>query len=259
MNSRDNHHTMKIRLQGMLLELNLRVMAQVLDDQLSDPLFQELSKLEFVYRLVEEEYVARNNTRASQLLKRAGLWKTQADLSKIDYAVNRKLNRDLLSQLVTCDFILDKKNLCILGAAGSGKSFFAKAFGVEACHNLHRTKYFNANKFLNELYDVNTNDQKRYRRKLRYFQRLPVLILDDWLMFDIHDQVKESILLDLIDARYGEATTIVCSQVDPDDWCEKFSGYTIGNAITSRLISNGFSLVIQSDEDLQHTKYPGEL
>jgi len=142
--------------------------------------------LEFIYRLVEEEYVARNNTRASQLLKRAGLWKTQADLSKIDYAVNRKLNRDLLSQLVTCDFILDKKNLCILGAAGSGKSFFAKAFG-------------------------------------------------------------------------GEATTIVCSQVDPDDWCEKFSGYTIGNAITSRLISNGFSLVIQSDEDLRHTKYPGEL
>ena len=108
MNSRDNHHTMKIRLQGMLLELNLHVMAQVLDDQLSDPLFQELSKLEFVYRLMEEEYVARNNTRASQLLKRAGLWKTQADLSKIDYAVNRKLNRDLLSQLVTCDFILDE-------------------------------------------------------------------------------------------------------------------------------------------------------
>ena len=54
---------MKIRLQGMLLELNLHVMAQVLDDQLSDPLFQELSKLEFVYRLVEEEYVAMNNIR----------------------------------------------------------------------------------------------------------------------------------------------------------------------------------------------------
>ncbi len=54
---------MKIRLQGMLLELNMHVMAQVLDDQLSDPLFQEVSKLKFIYRLVEEEYVARNNIR----------------------------------------------------------------------------------------------------------------------------------------------------------------------------------------------------
>ena len=181
------------------------------------------------------------------------------DLSKIDYSVERRLNRDLLSQLVTCDFILDKKNLSILGAAGSGKSFFAKAFGVEACHNLHRTKYFNANRFLNDLYDLSIQDQKRYKRKLGYYQRLPVLILDDWLMFPINNPVKESILLDLIDARYGQTTTIVCSQVDPDDWCEKFSGYTVGNAITSRLVSNGFSLVIQCAEDLRQTKYPGVL
>ena len=259
MNSRDNYQIMKIRLQGMLLELKLQVMAQALDAQLSDPMYQELSKMEFLYRLVEEEYVSRNNTRSAQLLKRAGLWKTQADLSKIDHSVERRLNRDRLSQLVTCDFILDKKNLCILGAAGSGKSFFVKAFGVEACHNLHRTKYFNANRFLNDLYDLSIQDQKRFKRKLGYYQRLPVLILDDWLMFAIDNTVKESILLDLIDARYGQATTIVCSQVDPDDWCGKFSGYTAGNAITSRLVSNGFSLVIQCDEDLRQTKYPGEL
>jgi len=48
---------MKTQLQGMLLELNLHTMAQVLDDQLSDPLYQEFSKLEFVHRMVEEEYV----------------------------------------------------------------------------------------------------------------------------------------------------------------------------------------------------------
>lgn len=257
-NTTNFHNEMKSRLQTMLLDLNMMVMAHTLDEQLSDPLYQELSKLEFVHRLVEEEYVARNNNRTLQLLKRAGLWKTQADLSKIDYAVDRKLNRDLLSQLRSCDFILDKKNLCILGAAGSGKSFFAKAFGVEACHNLHRTKYVNATQLLNELYDLSEQDQKRYRRKLRFYQRMPVLILDDWLMFDIHDQAKESILLDLIDARYGETTTIVSSQVDPDDWSDKFSGYTIGNAITSRLVSNGFSLVIQCKEDLRQTKYPGE-
>lgn len=257
-NKGDSHHEMKGRLQRMLLDMDMTVMAHSLDEQLSDPLYQELSKLEFVHRLVEEEYVARSNNRALQLLKRAGLWNTQADLAKIDYSIDRKLNRDLLSQLVSCDFIQDKKNLCILGAAGSGKSFFAKAFGVEACHNLHRTKYINATKLLNELHDLSKSDQKRYRRKLGYYQRMPVLILDDWLMFDIHDQTKESILLDLIDARYGAATTIVSSQVDPDDWIDKFSGYTIGNAITSRLVSNGFSLVIQCDEDLRQTKYPGE-
>lgn len=250
---------MKAQVQGMLLELNLHTMAQVLDDQLTDPLYQEFSKLEFVHRMVEEEYVSRSNARSSQLLRRAGLWKTQAGLAKIDYSIDRKLNRDLLAQLESCDFILNNKNLCILGAAGSGKSFFAKAFGVQACNRLHRTMYFNSHAFLNRLHDLQKEDRKKYERKLRYFQRLPVLILDDWLMFAIHDQVRESILLDLIDARYGTATTIVCSQVDPDDWCERFSGYTIGNAITSRLMANGFSLVIQSEQDLRQTKYPGEL
>ncbi|MBN2861211.1 MAG: ATP-binding protein [Sphaerochaetaceae bacterium] len=70
-------------------------------------------------------------------------------------------------------------------------------------------------------------------------------------MFPIHNQVKESILLDLIEERYETATTIVCSQVDHDDWSDRFSGYTIGNAITSRVISNGFTLVIQSEQDLR--------
>jgi DNA replication protein DnaC len=254
----ESQMVMKTHLQKMLVSLNLSTMADELDTQLSDPLFQEFSKLEFIFRLVKEEYVSRNNHRTEALMKRAGLSKTQADLSNIDYSIDRKLNRDLISQLASCDFIADKKNLCILGAAGSGKSFFAKGFGVEACHNLYRTRYTNAHAFLNELYHLQQADTKRFERKLRYFQRLPVLILDDWLMFDIRDQVKEAILLDLIDARYGTATTIVCSQVVPDDWCDKFSGYTIGNAITSRLVANGFSLVIQSDTDLRIEKYPGE-
>jgi hypothetical protein len=40
-------------------------------------------------------------------------------------------------------------------------------------------------------------------------------------MFSIDNSGKEFILLDLIDAMNGQATMIVCSQVDPDKWCGK--------------------------------------
>ena len=119
--------------------------------------------------------------------------------------------------------------------------------------------YFNSNTFLNKLHDLHEEDRKRYERKLRYFQRLPVLILNDWLMISIHDQVRESMILNFIDARYGTVIIIICPQVDPDDWCERFSGYTIGNAITSRLLANGCTIVIQSEQDLLKTEYPGSI
>lgn len=43
-------------------------------------------------------------------------------------------------------------------APGSAKAV-PKAFGVGACHNLHRTKFFNVNKLLNKLHDLCNYDQ----------------------------------------------------------------------------------------------------
>ncbi len=41
--------------------------------------------------------------------------------------------------------------------------------------------------------------------KFYEIHQLPALILDDWLMVPIRNQVKEFILLDLIDERNGTA------------------------------------------------------
>ena len=59
----------------------------------------------------------------------------------INYTSGRKLNRELINRLATCEYISEHRNLFITGATGCGKTYMACAFGMEACMQYYSTKY----------------------------------------------------------------------------------------------------------------------
>ncbi len=50
----------------------------------------------------------------------------------INYTSGRKLNKNLINQLATCEYISEHRNFFITGAIGCGKTYIACAFGMEA-------------------------------------------------------------------------------------------------------------------------------
>jgi DNA replication protein DnaC len=59
----------------------------------------------------------------------------------IDYTSGRRLNRDLIKRLATCEYISEHRNLFITGATGSGKTYMACAFGMAASKQYYAVKY----------------------------------------------------------------------------------------------------------------------
>ena len=76
--------------------------------------------------------------------------------------------------------------------------------------------------------------QKRTLKWLRRRYELPsVLIIDEWLLSSVSD---------LIDARYTETSTFICTQYDVGDWHEKLGGTTLAEAVIDRLVQNAIEI-----------------
>jgi DNA replication protein DnaC len=91
--------------------------------------------------LVDIEYSSRKSNRLKRLIKNASFDQPEASVVDIDYTSGRKLNKDLILRLATCDYITEYLNVFITGATGSGKSYLACALGMEACKHFYNTKY----------------------------------------------------------------------------------------------------------------------
>ena len=63
--------------------------------------------------LVDAEYTTRKNNRYKRLVKKAELEQPDASIAGIDYHSGRKLNRELINRLATCDYISDFRNIFI--------------------------------------------------------------------------------------------------------------------------------------------------
>ncbi|MGI6627888.1 MAG: ATP-binding protein [Bacillota bacterium] len=66
-------------------------------------------------------------------------------------AARRELNRDQLLMLGSCRYIADARNVIIMGAAGSGKSFVACALGMEACKQSYSVRFVRMPTLMEEL------------------------------------------------------------------------------------------------------------
>ena len=81
-------------------------------------------------------------------------WKSIMD---INYTSGRKLNKDLINRLATCEYISEHRNLFITGATGCGKTYMACAFGMKACKQYFNTKYVRLHDLLIDLETARTD------------------------------------------------------------------------------------------------------
>ena len=112
-------------------QLKLFGMASSFQDRLSHTKQAELSHAEFVGLLVQDEKTYRENKRLKRLLKNAKL-KVQASLEDIDYKTPRGLNKQVLLELSSLQWMDSFRNVLVSGPTGVGKTYIACAFGHHA-------------------------------------------------------------------------------------------------------------------------------
>lgn len=226
-----------------LLEMRLPSMADAFRAQMSDLRMKDVSFEDRFGMLVDIEYNSRRSNGLKRLIRNAGFDQPEAYIGDINYTSGRKLNRELIQRLASCEYITEHRNLFITGATGSGKTYLACAFGLEACKQRYRTMYVRLPDLLLDL-DIARNDGT-YKKVMSKYTRPVLLILDEWLLLK-PTETEQHDILELLHRRRRQSSTIFCSQYDPDGWYEQLGGddSPLAEAILDRIKHDAYKINI---------------
>ena len=233
-------------LVDALNELKLPNMAASLDTLYHSGAFYDLDPVSFLEQVIEPEYQSKTSQRFQNRLKRAHLAGGPQSLDQCrDSAERIYLPTDINSTLSSLDFIKEGLNVCILGPSDSGKSYLAKALGIQACLK-YRAMYHHCEEFLETMVALKQADYKKYQKKVRFYLNLDLLILDDFLLHTITDEREIKVLFEIMEKRSELLRcTIVCSQREPNSWASMILNDEVSaNAILKRATKH-YTVVIQ--------------
>ena len=226
-----------------LIEIRLTAMSDAFRIQLDDPKMKGVVFEDRFAMLVDIEYSNRKSNSLKRLIRNAGFDQPEAHISDINYSSGRKLNRTLIERLATCEYITEHRNLFITGATGSGKTYMACAFGMEACKQRFKTKYVRLPDLLLDL-EMARNDGTYKKVQAKYANPV-LLIIDEWLLLRPTESEQHDIL-ELLHRRRRNSSTIFCSQYDQSGWYDQLGGddSPLAEAILDRIKHDAYKINI---------------
>ena len=233
----DNDKIIK-QLKDMLLP----AMAEAYQLQLEDPQYTNYSFEERFNELVNIEYDSRLNHTISRNVKNARFYDSNANLNDVNYRPDRKLNKGLIEELKTNDYIRNRLNIIIIGASGSGKTWLSCAFGTNACQDKFKVRYYRMPELFDD-FEVK-RIQGNYRQFLKQLSKYDLLIIDEFLL-TATTETERNDLLELMEKRTNKKSTILCSQWSPEGWHDKLGNGPIADAILDRIINSSYKIFLE--------------
>ncbi len=216
---------------GQMQQLKFNGMQSAYSLQLQLPIHQQLDAHELIAQLIQAESLSRNNERTACSLKLAKL-RLPAIAEQLECSVARNFTKQQLATLLEGHHLKQGENILITGSTGCGKSYLACALGHQACLQGHRTSYLNMNRLIEKITLAKLDGT--YIKYLNFLERQPLIILDDFGLQSLNQDVKLA-LLQILEDRYVKRSVIITSQLPVSKYYEYINEPTLADAIMDRL------------------------
>jgi DNA replication protein DnaC len=228
-----------VELQRSLRQLRLGGMAQALESRILEAQSAQMAPIDFVSTLVSDELTIRADRLLQRRVKQAEFRDVGKTLDSFDFDFNKKMNRRLVFELATAQFIDRREDALFLGPPGTGKSHLAQAIGLAAIRQGHRVLYRETHVLLEELADATIDGSRK--DKITELQSVPLLIIDDLGMRKLPATAAED-LLEIVMRRHERTSTLMTSNRPVEDWGKLLGDTPAVAAMLDRLLEHGHVL-----------------
>jgi DNA replication protein DnaC len=149
------------------------------------------------------------------------------------------MNRSLVFDLATANFVARHEDALFLGPPGSGKSHLAQAIGQAAIQQGYRVLYREAHTLINDLADAALDGTRKQQMEL--FSTIPLLVIDDIGMRKLPATAAED-LLEIVMRRYERTSSLLTSNRPIEDWGKLLGDTAAVTAMLDRLLHHGHVL-----------------
>ena len=228
-----------IELNHALRQLRLGGMAAVLETRLHQAQAEAMAPIDLLSCLVSDELTRRGDRLLERRRKQAGFRDQHPTLDNFDFNFNKKMNRSLVFDLATANFIARREDALFLGPPGTGKSHLAQAIGQAVIQQGYKVLYRETHTLIDELADATLDGTRK--EFMEWLVSLPLLILDDLGMRKLPLTAAED-LLEIIMRRYERASTLLTSNRPVEDWGKLLSDVAAVSAMLDRMLHHGHVL-----------------
>lgn len=231
-------------MMDKLTAMRLTGMLEGLKHQQQDPTAQELSFLERLSLLVDQQWNWRQNQALDRRLKTAKL-RGNACVEDIDYRTPRGLDKSVIRALTQDSaWVGNHEHIFVLGPTGSGKSFVACALAQKACRDGYSALYVRAAPLFRDLALARADGS--LRSFLTRLNRIDVLVVDDWAMASLTETERRD-FWEIAEDRYQMRSFVLSSQLPVARWHEQIGDPTVADGILDRLVHNAHRIELRGE------------
>src|SRR5664279_5368573 len=224
-----------------LLAMRLHGMADALKAQQQDPAARELSFLDRLAMLIDQQWNWRQNQALARRLHSAKL-RGNACVEDVDYRAARGLDKSVIRALAQeSAWVRNHEHVFILGPTGVGKSF---ALAQKACRDGYSALYTGIAALFRDLAIARADGSLRLL--LAKFSRIDVLVIDDWAMAPLTETERRD-FWEICEDRYQTRSMILTSQPPVARWHEQIGDPTVADGILDRLVHNAHRMEMKGD------------
>ena len=218
-------------LDELLVRLRLLGMQRVLQPELERAERDARPAAEVLARLLHAEEADRRERSLAWRLSQAKLpW--DWSLESFPFERQPTIDRAQIRALAGLEFLRRHDNVLLIGAPGTGKSGIAIGLLRQACLNGYPGRFYHAQDLLDELY-ASLADRST-TLLLRRLARMRPLLIDELGYLTLKPE-QSNAFFRLMDQRYGRASTIITSNLSPDNWYALFDNKPLVDALLDRL------------------------